>query len=246
MRAAIGYAEWQRRPQRVAVRRPPAGGAGDDRQRAVRFLAAGDDARSRAARRWPGRRGARLWRGDDVGHPDGIDHEGRRPRAPARRDVRRAVRGDHAVPGRRPDRPHLGDQPLRHRGVRQAVPGSGGDGVGRGAVRRPDRARRRTGARSGLARDVAGGVVRVAHQPPRSRRRAHRRDLLADRRWCRRRPAGDSGAGRDPGSAPASAPRRLGTRRQRPGPHAHRADARDPSCCWSAPGCASATSTCSR
>ena len=108
VRAAGGHAERQRRPQRVAGGRASAGGAGDDRQRAVRLLAAGDDARPRAGRRWPRRRGPRLRGGDDVGDPDGVGHEGRGARAPASRDLRRAVRGDDAVPGRRPDRQRTG------------------------------------------------------------------------------------------------------------------------------------------
>ena len=79
----------------------------------------------------------------------------------------------------------------------------------------------------GLRETSLDALAGSAHQPPRPRRRAHRRDVVADRRRCGRRAAGDGGAGRGAGAAAASAHRRLGARRQRPGADAHRTDPGD-------------------
>ena len=121
--------------------------------------------------------------------PMGSSTERRGARAPARRDVRRAVRGDHAVPGRATASPTRG--------------GSAASTPRCSASRSQDRAARAWAegrfdgqlvpvaaardARRGPAGDLARGAVRLAHEPPGSRRRAHGRDVVADRRRRRRR-----------------------------------------------------------
>ena len=142
-------------------------------------------------------------RGDEQGR-DGVDDPARsRRRRTARGQVRRAVRADHPVRGRRPHRRRVGHRPRPARRVRAPLAAARRAGVGGGSLRRPDRPdrgdhRRRRRQPHGHgdvrprrvhARVHARGPRRAAHEPAgattRSTPRApRRRSATAPPRCC--------------------------------------------------------------
>ena len=210
MRQPGRRAELQRDPHGVARRRTSPRHPGDHRRHAVRVVAAGHQP-GRGARRGGRRRrrhGVRC--GGDEPNPHRRQLEqGVRPRHPDPPGLLRPLRDDVAVRGRRAHRRRLAGHPRRHRPLRAGVAGAGRPSVDGRSLRRPGGARRgarpRRGRhadrcdapgrpRRGPARDVAGEAG-DAEAGRSSRRRAHRRQLVADLRRRRSGAADDRGAG---------------------------------------------------
>ena len=192
----------QHRPHGVAQRRPPARHRRHHRRHPVRLVAAGHQPGHQPGGVRRGRRRHRLRRRADVAGADRVELvQEAGPRRADPQDLLRPLRVHLAVRGRRAHRRQVGRHPRRHRRLRAAVAAAGGHGLGRGPLRRPGR-RASTPPTSTTRASPTGTTHRVARdeglretslealgQPQAggpARRRAHRRQLVADQRRRRR------------------------------------------------------------